>query len=762
MAEYTPDGVLKFAEELPADTTLRLGAGQQDNQPYQPSTTLRFDTELPVDTTLIFGQQQQQESTQRALTIDATAPAPESDTTIRQVEQLRLDDTAPKPHSQTQARRVAQASIAATASKPNSGIYIGQVNRAQLDATITASQANIALRRVASAAIDAQAAPPHSQTQLRRVASAQIAAQTAAPDSGIALRRVAEAQIHAAAPAAQSGWLLEYDKNVFRGDANDATDRWAEGRDLRPRAALAWQESRTLRQRETLPWQPARDVNARATIDFTHIPQRNRHYTGAWAAGVDVDAGLDGGWTHPPDLERRHGGRWARGIPVDTQLDGHWHSPPDLEHWHGGRWAEAQDITGWPRLFAYSQGLWRPISWIFPWAEAIQPRHGHDEPIQPPITPEPPDYRPNTLLRFCGLMPGAPWVLRFGIDPCDRGDFVIPTRRTYLVTNNAQLTRVSDGAQIPAQQIEISIDIDSWAWGMNATLAGPDAQQLIHEAGGQPVVVEANINGETWRVLVDSWRHNRRFGSRSISLQGRSLAAYLAAPYARARSFASTQARTAQQLANREMPFGWQIDWNLDIWLVPPGAYGYQASTPIEAVTRIAQAAGGYVQAAQADKRLHLLERYPVASWDWDNAAPDITIPTSIITDLGRDWQPREDANVVYLSGRDQGVLVGATRDGTAGDKPLPMVVDPLITEVSVARARAKAELSAMGEQSRQTLAMPLSDDTNGLVANGSLVQITGDGADWRGMVRAVSVQATRENNALSVRQNLDIERHAA
>ena len=278
-----------------------------------------------------------------------------------------------------------------------------------------------------------------------------------------------------------------------------------------------------------------------------------------------------------------------------------------------------------------------------------------------------------------------------------------------------------------------------------------------------PVEVEARINGQSWRALVDSWGHTRSFGNRSITIRGRGLAAYLANPYAVPRSYTEGNVRLAQQLAAQELPTGWSLDWRLEDWTVPAGAWSYERRTPIEALSAIAAAAGGYIQGDQIGKTIHVLPGYPVAPWGWADATPDITLPADVITQLGQDWQPVSEANEVYVSGREQGVLVQVRRAGTAGDKSLPLVVDPLITEVAAARQRGIAELGATGPQSREKLSLPLDNSIAGLLSTGQLIQVTGaEASPWRGLVRGVSVSAGRNSGALQVSQQIEVERHAA
>lgn len=353
----------------------------------------------------------------------------------------------------------------------------------------------------------------------------------------------------------------------------------------------------------------------------------------------------------------------------------------------------------------------------------------------------------------------------------DGETFVVPTLRFYIVANSAQIVRVSDGRDIPAESVQLSINADSFAWSMSARVAGRDAFALLEGTDAEPVDVDVIINGESWRLMVDGWNDSQSFGSSSVTIRGRSRAAYLAAPYSNPRDYAETSEKLAQQLAAQELPAGWLLDWGLDDWIVPAGAWKYQGLTPVAAVSRIAAAAGGYLQADRSLDKLHVRSLYPAAPWNWSAEAPDFSIPRDLILQRSSSKFPGQGVNGVYVHGGEPGgILAKVVRTGTTGNILAPTIVDPLITAPVAARWRGVAALAATARQSREVHELPLSADLGGLIEPGALVLTTevfdGDNVPlWRGMVRGVTVSAgaRRGNNGgvvLSVRQQLDIERH--
>jgi hypothetical protein len=149
---------------------------------------------------------------------------------------------------------------------------------------------------------------------------------------------------------------------------------------------------------------------------------------------------------------------------------------------------------------------------------------------------------------------------------------------------------------------------------------------------------------------------------------------------------------TAQQLALQALeingvPSSWGITWAPEDWSVPAGAWSFQG-TPIGAITRIAEAAGAYVQSSPASEQLLVLPRYPAAPGR-GAVAPDFELPASLATREAIEWSDKAIYNRVFVSGESAGgVLAQITRAGTAGDQVAAMITDALCTDVIAGRQR--------------------------------------------------------------------------
>ncbi len=394
-----------------------------------------------------------------------------------------------------------------------------------------------------------------------------------------------------------------------------------------------------------------------------------------------------------------------------------------------------------------------------PWEDARTPLPGvSPRPVDPPV---PPRYVGDTDLLFDDAFPASLHLVFGGPHraPGILARVIIPILRSYLVSNDVTLLRVSNSLALPALTLSLSIDADSWVWGWQASLPATVLDDVLPSGPGDPVELEATVNGVTFRLLAEKITRDRRFAQARITVSGRGIAAELGDPYAPVVSRSSNADRTAQQLMAEALTvngvgIGWELDWQLTDWLVPAGAWSHSGSH-IEAVTRLAEAAGGYVQASRHSRTLAILPRYPAPPWDWSGLTPDYALPAAATTREAVEWLEKPAYNAVYISGEGVGILGHVTRSGTAGDLLAPMVIDALNTHADVARQRGLAILSDTGAQLLLTLETPVFSGI-GIYPVGSFVAFSDNAESRLGIVRSVSIQAAFP----TVRQTLEIECH--
>ena len=341
------------------------------------------------------------------------------------------------------------------------------------------------------------------------------------------------------------------------------------------------------------------------------------------------------------------------------------------------------------------------------------------------------------------------------------GKVIVPVRKVYVVLNQVRLIRLDTGAELPALGFSMSLDYQSWTWNWSASLHKDAAAHLGRDAGGDPAQFLVNVNGVEFKLRLERMGRDRSFMPQERwSVSGRGLAAVLSEPWAKSMPFGNpNQALTAQQLAIEALkvngvPIGWGIDWQLQDWSVPAGAWALQG-TYIDAINDIASAVGAYVQPHNTEQILRILPKYPTAPWAWGDVIPDFEIPAAAAEVEGTEFTDKPVYNNVFVGGISAGVFGPIKRAGTAGDLIAPQVTHALITETSAQRQRGLAELADTGRQALVTLSMQVLPET-GVIMPGQFVRYVGP-ETVQGIVRSTSLSWA----APKLRQSMEIETHA-
>jgi hypothetical protein len=362
------------------------------------------------------------------------------------------------------------------------------------------------------------------------------------------------------------------------------------------------------------------------------------------------------------------------------------------------------------------------------------------------------------------LQAGWGIVIEPGIPTPGPGDTIlIPVQRAYLMLHDISVIRLPDNLAIPASDVSLGIDADSWAWSFTARLTGKLALDAVQpDANGVPVTLEISLDGYVFRVLVEDWSEDRAFGSRSVSVKGRGLSAQLAAPYLLPSSGATTSDMTIQQVLNAQLPIGsgWTIAWAAGTpdWLVPTGAWTWADQSPIAAIFAACNGVGLTVQPDPALQTLTIAPRYPVLPWDFATATPQITVPDAAITQLSRRNTPPIQANAAFVYGGNVGgILARVYRTGTAGDKALVPAQHPLITHTDAARLLGSRLLAGQAQQPDvRSLTYPFGG-TFGMAQRGALLEAQIGATPTRGIVNAVQITTQRTDKGIKIRQTVTL-----
>jgi|GEM_PF-1487785 len=558
----------------------------------------------------------------------------------------------------------------------------------------------------------------------------------------------------------------EWDANAFRGPVAAPCVPFAGPRRVVAQPGIPWDYGARLRPDTVERWAEAgcavNDMVARHR-SLERYPVRTAAVH-TEASPVSVVVGGPYVATYRRHQQRASG--WTEGISLETALLGPWvrlwrrravprfpwdRAATAVERCLEGPWLLLSRLNHIPHQCRRS--LWedaRRAPWIWPWPPPAPPEP-QVEPFVPPL-----DFDLKCALPK-PIWSGVDFYLDYAA--CDR---VLPhgwkpliTPGVIIVVHDLSIVTLPDGTPIPCVSVEVATDWDSWAWRWAAGISGQDASDLAHAA----TEVQLQIDEAIWKGIAESYDTGRQFGRLTTSIRGRSLSAFLADPWADPRARIESVDRLAVQLAEDEI-YGtdWTLDWQTVDWLVPAGAFAYDAETPIGAIHIIAEAVGAMLQTHASQQSLIVAPRYKVPSWELDTTDPDVEIPEAAVISISTRFQPNVLHRGVWVAGRTQGVSVRVYRSGTDGSPYAPMVVDPLITHIDAARERGKQILSAGGRRAHVTLTMPLLPDI-GVVTPGNIVAVGSGASRWKGYVMAVSISAdrTRVLQTLTVDRPLDV-----
>jgi hypothetical protein len=226
--------------------------------------------------------------------------------------------------------------------------------------------------------------------------------------------------------------------------------------------------------------------------------------------------------------------------------------------------------------------------------------------------------------------------------------------------------------------------------------------------------------------------------------------------------------RSAAQLVAEELAdTGFASNYETVDWLVPDGAWFYDATPPLDAISRLAEASGGVVQSHPADASLSVRARYPHSPWDWRDRTPDHVVQEDIVSNESLQVRsaPLYDAVVVTGELAGKGVTCKVRRAGEAGQLFAQQVSSPLINTSAVAAERGRNVLADRGEQAAIELVLPLfagplRPGEVGRVLPLDLVEVVGEAGTWHGLCTAVRTEARISDKAAVVEQTITLERH--
>lgn len=312
--------------------------------------------------------------------------------------------------------------------------------------------------------------------------------------------------------------------------------------------------------------------------------------------------------------------------------------------------------------------------------------------------------------------------------------------------------------------LNMAYDLDSISWVVNFDIHDLVSLGLLKPVGLSVKEVEVNINGELFNFFIG--RTNSGLATddkgkvtRNIRCTGWSNTKLLTYPYSLKGSHReSSSATPAGILSSQLTGSGFTGVWSSPLWTLPAGTFSYKDKTPLAAISEIVSAIGSVIIPHPVDKSFEVKPYYPVSPWNWSTTTPDREVYESQFFSIDTEWMPQSAPDSIYVYGEEDGVGVKCVRQGTAGTKTLPTIVDKHITDTVAGQERGRIEVAKAGFKEQVPVSTYL--DGNGLIMPQELLKVNEvDGVSfWFGMVISNSITIKRQGNA--VIQQLIIERH--
>lgn len=557
---------------------------------------------------------------------------------------------------------------------------------------------------------------------------------------------------------------LAYDINVSRPTVGATHARWQDAAPLPAAQRSRWRQAAVHPAAARSRWQDAAPLAAATWAGWGDTQRRPQ----AWRSAFEQAQRLPGPPLHAryQEAQRQHtsaraGFQEAQRLPAAPLRVRYQETLRDRQLLRTAAFEQALRL---PVPFASGMGtaLRLPRPWGGRYQQAWPPRPGQWQ--RPGPQPHPPCYLPQLPAHLVFEQPweGHGHLLfvceRQGTGP--QPGVVVPIKEVYLTINTATLVRLDDGRVIPTTAMVMGLDVDSWTWSFSASVPGHALPDVQPNSNGDPVIVQATINGTAFRFTLERLSRERTFNVSQLRVSGRGIGVELDAPYAPVMTFNNAQARTARQLLDDILTLnGVGIGWGVGAfdptdWLVPAQVFSH-AGTYASALNAVVGAAGAYLQPHNTAHTVDVRLRYPTPSWQWASTTPQFDLPAAVTTQEGFEWADKPVYNRVFVHGAEHGVLGQYTRTGTAGDRIAPLVTDPLITHADAVRQRGRAVLSDTGRIATVTLRLPVLAET-GVIKPGNFVRYTEGGTAHVGITRSVSVAVGMP----TIYQTLSVETH--
>jgi len=349
---------------------------------------------------------------------------------------------------------------------------------------------------------------------------------------------------------------------------------------------------------------------------------------------------------------------------------------------------------------------------------------------------------------------------------------IVPRKKVYYMINTAYIKRLPDNADIPFKSVSMSIDRGSWLWDFSIEVTDKAALDMLKPEGNVFKDIQIHINGWEWTCKVENWSEGISFTGGSWNISGRSPSVELAEPYSVEPLFQNEEKHGGQIITDILEFTNWGFVWDYNAfnpfidWSIPANTINMTDASKISQIKKVTDAVHAFVQTApdtKTDPTLYIKPTYKENPWNWDTAVTaEIVLNNDICSEVSRSNEIIKPVNAVIVSSQNKGVIVNAIKNGTAGDVPAPMEINPLTTTQEAGREIARHIIGKSGfwiNHSYTLFSLMPPSEPPGLLTPGTFIDMNESTGTWTGQVTGTSVQAGWDNSSgLTVSQTIDVE----
>ena len=341
----------------------------------------------------------------------------------------------------------------------------------------------------------------------------------------------------------------------------------------------------------------------------------------------------------------------------------------------------------------------------------------------------------------------------------------VPVRKAYIMLNRVTAS-FDNGEPLDILAASFAADTGGYCWQCSVTLPSDSFARLNMDGRdkGKEAVITVEAAGHTFAFIAEEYGDTRRFGQKDYTVSGRSLTAYLGTDYGKPGSGTYQNAVYARQIADAQLEFsGFKvIGWHIPDWLVAGGSYAVTDKTPMAVLQELAKAAGGFVESDPHLPVVRIKPRWPKAAWQIAEAAPDATVPSSVILQINGRRTVSERCNGVFVwAEHAKGRAGDVYRQGSSREPRAAALTDTLYTDTDVLTAAGMAALSDTGIHKTETVLMPVSEKYGIPLAQlGQIWQIQEPEGHWQGVITGITLTVESENGAPKITQSAVIDRY--